>query len=71
MDSIATVTKEMPVTDRPSFPDTNRNDGGVDPGSPIGTPRWVKVSALIALAVLVVFVILLLAGGHNPDSGRH
>jgi hypothetical protein len=35
-----------------------------------GTPRWVKVSGLIALALILVVVIMLIAGGdHGP--GRH
>ena len=50
------------------YPDDDR-EGTVDASSTAGTPRWVKVSALIVLVMLVLFVILLLAGGHNP--GRH
>jgi len=35
-----------------------------------GTPRWVKVTALIALAlVLLIVVVMLTSGGHGP--GRH
>jgi hypothetical protein len=35
-----------------------------------GTPRWVKVSGLVALAVILLLVIALLSGGgHGP--GRH
>jgi hypothetical protein len=35
-----------------------------------GTPRWVKVFGIVALLVVVLFVVLLIAGGpHNP--GRH
>jgi hypothetical protein len=36
-----------------------------------GTPRWVKVFALIALVLVVLVVIMLIAGrgGHGP--GRH
>ena len=37
-----------------------------------GTPRWVKVFAIVALIVLIVFVIVHLAGGgfrgHGPSS---
>jgi hypothetical protein len=36
-----------------------------------GTPRWVKVSGLIALAVLVAFVVVLLVGGGEHGPGRH
>lgn len=35
-----------------------------------GTPRWVKISGIIAAAAIVVLVILLLVqGGHGPS--RH
>jgi hypothetical protein len=36
------------------------------PGSTTGTPRWVKVFAAIALVIVVLFVVLLLTGGHGP-----
>ena len=36
---------------------------------PAGTPRWVKVFGIVALAVVVLVVILMLMGGHGP--GRH
>jgi hypothetical protein len=39
-------------------------------GARPGTPLWVKVFGAIALAVILVFVVLLvLGGGHSP--GRH
>ena len=42
-------------------------DPHIHPG---GTPRWVKVSGLIGLILVVLFVVLLLfGGGHGP--GRH
>ena len=60
------------MADGPPYPDArNESDDAFDGGSSAGTPRWVKVSALVVLAVLVVFVILLLAGGHDPNAGRH
>ena len=48
-------------------------------GSTSGTPRWVKVFGLIALALIVLFVISLAAGvRHGPglhapsgDAGGH
>jgi hypothetical protein len=62
-----------PVSDRPT-PYSNA-DTGVKPdrGSPPGTPRWVKVFAIIALALVVLLVILHLTGrgfgGHAPSGG--
>jgi ABC-type transporter Mla subunit MlaD len=32
-------------------------------------PGWVKVFGLVALVVVVLFVVLLVTGGHGP--GRH
>ena len=37
-----------------------------------GTPRWVKVSGVIAVVVVLLFVVVMLidgGGGHGP--GRH
>jgi hypothetical protein len=46
------------------------NGAGRDPQSIVGTPIWVKVFGIIALAVILVLVVVLLAGrGHGP--GRH
>jgi len=47
---------------------------GHDRGSPPGTPRWVKVSGVTALVLLLLVVIGVLTGragpgGHGP--GRH
>lgn len=37
--------------------------------TPPPRPRWVKVSAIVAAAVIGVLVVVALAGGHGP--GRH
>ena len=45
---------------------------GSDRGSTIGPPRWVKVFGVVAIAVVLLFVILMLTGsgaGHGP--ARH
>jgi hypothetical protein len=57
------------MADRPPSPETTyRTD--VAPAPRPATPRWVKVFAVIAAAVIVVFLVLLLSGGdHGP--GRH
>ena len=62
-----------PVSDRP-HPDSN-SDTGAKPGrrSPPSTPRWVKVVAIIALALVLLVVILHVTGrgfgGHAPSGG--
>ena len=55
------------MADPPSYPD---RDAGSNRGPTAGTPRWVKVSGIIALAVVLLLIILLLAGG-NHGPGRH
>jgi hypothetical protein len=55
------------MADPPSSPERN---AGPDGGSTAGTPRWVKVSGIIALAVLLLLIVLLVAGG-NHGPGRH
>jgi hypothetical protein len=46
------------------------------PDSDTGTPRWVKVAGIVALAVVMLIVIVILTGRHDgpsrhsgPDSG--
>jgi len=51
------------MADRPSSPERH---GSADRGP----PRWVKVSGIIALALIVLVLIALLAGG-NHGPGRH
>ena len=53
------------MADLPRSPDT-----GPDRTSTSGTPRWVKVAGIIALAVVLLLVVLLLSGG-NHGPGRH
>jgi hypothetical protein len=51
-------------------PPSPERNAGPDGGPTAGTPRWVKVSGVIALAVLLLVLIVLLTGGsHGP--GRH
>lgn len=38
---------------------------------PPGRPRWVKVSLLIAGAIIVLFVVLQIVGGGDHGPGRH
>lgn len=44
----------------------------VDEGSTTGAPRWVRVSGIIAIVLVVVFVIVHVAGGglghHLPPA---
>ena len=55
------------MTDQPSSPE---REDRADRGPTAGPPRWVKVSGIIALALIVLLLILLLAGG-NHGPRRH
>ena len=52
-------------------PPSPERDASSDRDLAAGTPRWVKVSGIIALAVLLLLLVLLLAGGnHGPSRHR-
>jgi hypothetical protein len=55
------------MADRPSSPEREES---ADRGPTAGPPRWVKVSGIIALALVVLVLIAVLAGG-NHGPGRH
>ncbi len=42
-----------------------------DANDDTGTPRWVKVFGIIALVLVLLFVVLLLAGGGSHGPARH
>jgi len=44
-------------------------DQGDEPSA--GTPRWVKVFGVVALALVLLFVFLLLTGPGSHGPGRH
>jgi hypothetical protein len=55
------------MADRPPDPGTGDDALGPDRTSVTPTPRWVKVSGIIAAAViLLVVIVLLIGGGHGP-----
>jgi hypothetical protein len=56
---------------RPLDPDNGDDTGGgTDHESVTSTPRWVKISGIVAAAVILLVVILLIiGGGHGPS--RH
>jgi hypothetical protein len=52
------------------LPSSSERDGSADRGPTAGPPRWVKVSGIIALVLVLLVLIVLLAGG-NHGPGRH
>jgi hypothetical protein len=61
------------MADPPHYPD-NGDDTGVGPDSEstASTPRWVKVSGIIVVVLVLLFVVVHLAGGglrgHTPGG---
>jgi hypothetical protein len=55
------------MADQPSSPE---REDPANRGRTAGPPRWVKVSGIITLALIVLLLIALLAGG-NHGPGRH
>ncbi|HEV8363602.1 MAG TPA: hypothetical protein VGQ52_08775 [Gemmatimonadaceae bacterium] len=49
----------------------NETSAGGKRESTVGTPRWVKVFGIIALLVVLLFVVLMVAGGGRHGPGRH
>ena len=59
--------EDMHMTDLPNPIDNH--DVGLDRGAAPGTPRWVYISGIITLVVVVLFIILHLAGGGFRGHG--
>ena len=61
------------MPDSPPYPDSgDASGGGPEPDSTTGTPRWVKVSAILAVVLVALVVAVLIfggPGGHGP--ARH
>jgi hypothetical protein len=55
------------MADRPSSPE---REDSANRGPTTGPPRWVKIAGIITLALAVLVLIVLLAGG-NHGPGRH
>jgi ABC-type transporter Mla subunit MlaD len=49
----------------------NDTSMGSDRESATGTPRWVKVFAIITIVVVLLFVVMLVAGGGRHGPSRH
>jgi len=66
------------MADQSHYPDTesdtdaghNRGSTPSPPAYP-GTPRWVKVSAIVVLVLILLFAIVAIVGGGNHGPGRH
>ena len=60
------------MADPPLYPGSSGETGDEpDPGSTTGTPRWVKLFGIIIIVLVLMFVILMLVGGHDPSKWSH
>jgi hypothetical protein len=60
------------MTDPPAYPGAGDDTGAeADSGPAPGTPRWVKVSGVVAVVVVLLIVVLLLVGEGDHGPGRH
>ena len=60
------------MADPPRYPNTDNDTGaGPDRESATGTPRWVKVFGIIVFIVVLLFVILIFTGVHDPFMWGH
>lgn len=59
------------MSDRPSRPGPDDTSTGTDRGPAPGAPRWVKVFGIITLVAILLFVVLVFAGGGRHGPGRH
>ncbi len=61
------------MPESPPYAETRDDAPALGRGATGGTPRWVKVAAIVALVLVVMVLVMLLAGGgpggHGP--GRH
>jgi hypothetical protein len=58
------IRKESTMTDPHDRP-------SADPSPSSGVPRWVKIFALIAVVLIVLFVLVQVATGGKHGPGRH
>jgi hypothetical protein len=56
-----------PATGAGTGPGPDRSSAAAYPG----TPRWVKVSAIVALVLVALAIIVMVASGGQHGPGRH
>ncbi len=60
------------MADPPHYPDSSGDTGDEpDRGLTTGTPRWVKVSGIVGLVLVLLLVIMMSTGGGGHGPGRH
>ena len=60
------------MADLPRSPDTDEDMYAAPDREPTtGMPRWVKAFGIIALVVVLLFVIVMFTGGHDPSRFRN
>jgi len=64
------------MADPPPYPDTGDDTGGdtgarPDRGSTTHAPRWVKLSGIVVVGLVLLFVILHITGNSLGGPGSH
>jgi hypothetical protein len=54
----------------PSDPDRSERHMSTPESAP-ATPRWVILLAVLAAVLILAFVVLVVAGGHDPSRFQH
>jgi hypothetical protein len=67
------MKEDISMSKLPKSNSDNSDDNGVRPTEdrPPSTPRWVKVSGIIAIVLVLLAVGLMLFGGGQHGPGRH
>jgi hypothetical protein len=52
-------------------PSSNDPRAKSDRGATAGTPRWVRVSAIVVAVLLLLMIVVLLVGGGQHGPSRH
>lgn len=66
------------MADQSRSPDADRSSAAMPEGGPTadaakypGTPRWVKMSAIVVLVLVLLVVVVAVAGGGQHSPMRH
>jgi hypothetical protein len=64
------VTESPPSANAAAETDSNASRGAAPAAYP-GTPRWVKLGAIIAVVVILLVVLIMVVGGGEHGPMRH
>lgn len=59
------------MAEQPAYSDSDSEAGTGPDRHDAGTPRWVKVSGIVGVVMVLLFIIMMLIGGGSHGPGRH